>query len=129
MSTNEVSFRLRSEGVEHPTVTKTLGDNLSRNVAIEYNDHYQALRDATVMMVDDEPTTIDILQAFLENEGYRRFVTTSESSRAMELVASANPDAVLLDLHMPKVTGFDILGLLRGDSRYRHTSLAHYACG
>jgi diguanylate cyclase (GGDEF)-like protein len=120
MSTNEVSFGLRSEDAEQPAVTKTLGDNFSRDVAIEYNDYYQALRDATVMMVDDEPTTIDILQAFLENEGYRRFVTTSESSRAMELVANENPDAVLLDLHMPKVTGFDILALLRGDSRYRH---------
>jgi diguanylate cyclase len=120
MSTNEVSSHLLSKNIEHPTVTKTLGDHLSQNVPIEYTDYYQALRHATVMMVDDEPTTIDILQAFLENEGYRRFVTTSESSRAMELVASENPDAVLLDLHMPKVTGFDILALLRGDSRYRH---------
>src|SRR5919108_6497213 len=120
MSTNEVSSHLLSKNIEHPTVPKTLGDHFSQNVPIEYTDHYQALRHATVMMVDDEPTTIDILKAFLENEGYGCFVTTSESSRAMELVASENPDAILLDLHMPKVTGFDILTLLRGDSRYRH---------
>jgi diguanylate cyclase (GGDEF)-like protein len=121
MSTDEVFFHLPSPNGEPPAPAQTLGDTtLSGNVVIEYDDHYQALRDATVMMVDDEPTTIEVLQAFLENEGYRRFVTTTQSSRAMDLFANENPDAVLLDLHMPEVTGFEILALVRRDSRYRH---------
>lgn len=120
MSTDEVFFPLASPTGEPPAPAKTLADAVSGNVAIEYDDHYQALRDATVMMVDDEPTTIEVLQAFLENEGYRRFVTTTQSSRAMDLFANENPDAVLLDLHMPEVTGFEILALVRRDSRYRH---------
>lgn len=105
---------------EHSAIAKTLGDPPTESIAIEYEDHYESLREATVMMVDDEPTTIDVLQAFLENEGYKRFVTTSDSSRAVDLVSSENPDVLLLDLHMPEVTGFEILTLLRGDKRYRH---------
>jgi diguanylate cyclase (GGDEF)-like protein len=99
----------------------TLDPTAPERVAIDYGDLYEALRDATVMMVDDEETTIDVLQAFLENEGYKRFVTTSESTRALEMITSENPDVLLLDLHMPQVTGFDILTLMRCDARFRHT--------
>jgi diguanylate cyclase (GGDEF)-like protein len=119
MNTTELSFHFPSPHSDHRSTAKTLDDALSLNVPVE-DDHYQALRDATVMMVDDEPTTIEVLQALLESEGYRRFVTTTQSSRAMDLLANENPDAVLLDLHMPEVTGFDILALVRRDSRYRH---------
>src|SRR5687767_456523 len=119
MSFDEVSFHLPSPNGEHPATAKTLGDTLPGNI-VEYDDQYEALRDATVMMIDDEPTTIEVLQAFLENEGYRRFVTTTQSTRAMDLLSNENPDVVLLDLHMPEVTGFDILALVRRDSRYRH---------
>ena len=120
MRTDEVSFHFPSPNSDHETTAKTLNDSVSLNIPIEYDDHYQALRDATVMMVDDEPTTIEVIQALLETEGYRRFVTTAQSNRAMDLLASENPDAVLLDLHMPEVTGFDILAFARRDSRYRH---------
>jgi diguanylate cyclase (GGDEF)-like protein len=120
MARNQVSFDTLSSNIETPAMAKTLGDITAERIAVEYDEHYQALRDATVMMVDDEPTTIDVLQAFLENEGYTRFVTTSESKRALDLVANERPDVVLLDLHMPEVTGFDILMRLHSDKRYRH---------
>jgi diguanylate cyclase (GGDEF)-like protein len=120
MSTDQVPI-YQALAPNHPQAqTMTLGPTVSESVAVDYGDLYEALRDATVMMVDDEPTTIEVLQAFLESEGYKRFVTTSESSRAMELMTSENPDVLLLDLHMPQVTGFDILTLLRRDTRFRH---------
>ena len=56
---------------------------------------------ATVMMVDDEPITLDIVQAYLEDAGYQHFVTVSEPAQAMGLVASEKPDVLLLDLMMP----------------------------
>src|SRR2546428_12520057 len=120
MGTDQLSMDNVSATADRPVPTKTLDDSLFENFSVNYDDLYHALREATVMMVDDEPTTIDVLQAFLETEGYKRFVTTSESIRAMDLVASENPDVLLLDLHMPKVTGFDILTRLSRDQRYRH---------
>ena len=103
------------------TLDSTRDSTSSERVAVDYDELYAALRDATVMMIDDEPTTIEVLQAFLESEGYKRFTTTSDSTRAMEMIVSENPDVLLLDLHMPQVTGFDILTMLRRDARFRHT--------
>jgi diguanylate cyclase len=107
--------------VTHGAMGSILDSKLSNAEPIEHENVYEVLCDATVMMVDDEPTTIDVLQAFLENEGYKRFVTTSDSTRALELITSQNPDVILLDLHMPQVTGFDILMSIRRDTRFRHT--------
>jgi diguanylate cyclase len=80
----------------------------------------ELLSSATVMMVDDEPITLDIVQAYLEDAGYRHFVTVSEPARAMGLVASEKPDVLLLDLMMPGVSGFDILKSVRADPVFKH---------
>jgi len=120
MNIDQLSTSQPFETAQRAALSVTVDNSQSDNFSVDYDDLYQALREATVMMVDDEPTTIDVLQAFLETEGYQRFVTTSESIQAMDLVAGGNPDVLLLDLHMPKVTGFDILTQLRRDPRYRH---------
>jgi len=78
------------------------------------------LRTAKVMMVDDEPITLDILQGFLEEAGYRNFVVTSESKDAMALIAAERPDVVMLDLMMPEVSGFDIMQAMRGNADLMH---------
>ena len=72
--------------------------------------------DAVIMMVDDEPTTLEVIQVLLEDAGYTQFVTTSDSTRAINLVARTRPDMILLDLNMPGgVDGFDILSAIRTD--------------
>src|SRR3954447_24469055 len=71
---------------------------------------------AKIMIVDDEPTNIKVVRRLLEIEGYRNFVTTTDPSAALYLVADQRPDLVLLDLMMPMVSGLDILSNLRQDS-------------
>ncbi len=44
---------------------------------------HKGLKSATIMMVDDEPTTIDVLEMFLQAEGYEKFVTATDSRRAL----------------------------------------------
>ena len=80
----------------------------------------EVLTSATVMMVDDEPITMDVVQAYLEEAGYQNFVTVSEPAQAMELVVSENPDVLLLDLMMPVVSGFDILKEIRSNPKLQH---------
>lgn len=70
---------------------------------------------AKIMMVDDEPLNMEVLQVHLESEGYNRFVTISDSKLAIEAIRSEAPDVLLLDLVMPEVTGFDILKEMRLD--------------
>jgi diguanylate cyclase (GGDEF)-like protein len=73
-----------------------------------------------VMIVDDEPINIEVLQDFLQEAGYGRFVSTSDSTTAMAMLMDERPDVLLLDLMMPRVGGFDILLAMQADRILRH---------
>ena len=75
--------------------------------------------DALVMVVDDEGFNIDLVEAYLEDEGFRNFVTTTDSTSALSMVRSHRPDIVLLDVKMPQVTGLEILAAMRNDRELR----------
>ena len=75
---------------------------------------------ATIMMVDDEPLTMDMVQIFLEDAGYSNFVLVEESPLAMETIASKQPDVVLLDINMPEVSGFEILNAIRAKAELKY---------
>jgi diguanylate cyclase (GGDEF)-like protein len=72
-------------------------------------------QEAVVMMVDDEALLTDVIQTHLEDHGYQRFVTCNEPTEAMALIRAHRPDVLLLDLMMPKVSGFEILSAMRAD--------------
>ncbi len=79
------------------------------------------LYEVTVMMVDDEPLMTDIIQAYLEEAGYRRFIAINDPLLALEAVRRHRPGLLLLDLMMPGVSGFDILAQIRNDDVLRYT--------
>jgi diguanylate cyclase (GGDEF)-like protein len=80
----------------------------------------QELKDAKIMIVDDEPINIYVVQAFLEEEKYRNFVTVNDSRQAIKLLEETRPDLMLLDLLMPNVSGFDILSAVRAHSKFKY---------
>ena len=96
------------------------GGPMRKAPVINPEDHCQSLRNATILMVDDEPTTLEIIQSFLEAAGYSQVVTMSESTLALERIATEIPDVVLLDLNMPDVTGIEILTAMRADQKLKH---------
>ncbi len=61
-----------------------------------------------VTVVDDEEGFCEIIKRFLENEGYPVNVF-SAPEKALDFIRRTQPDIVLTDMRMPKVTGFDIL--------------------
>jgi diguanylate cyclase (GGDEF)-like protein len=77
--------------------------------------------DPIIMMIDDEPLNIEVLQTFLEEAGYREFIPVTAPREALGLIADRRPDVVLLDLVMPEMSGFEILERLRADDSLRHT--------
>jgi diguanylate cyclase (GGDEF)-like protein len=81
---------------------------------------YQQLINATIMIVDDEPTTMEVVKAFLEEAGYNKFVLVEKSSQAMTAIEETRPDLLLLDLIMPDVSGFDILSAVRVHPKFKH---------
>jgi diguanylate cyclase (GGDEF)-like protein len=76
---------------------------------------HSRLKQALIMMVDDEPIVMDILETFLEERGYHQFIKVDQSELAIETIKREEPDILLLDLKMPKVNGFDILEGIRRD--------------
>jgi diguanylate cyclase (GGDEF)-like protein len=76
---------------------------------------------AKIMLVDDEDLSIEMLQAFLEEVGYKNFVSTSRPSEAFDLLYNERPDVVLLDLVMPQLSGFEILARIQNDKILKRT--------
>lgn len=62
----------------------------------------------TVLVVDDEADIREILQLTLESAGYR-VVTAADGSEALEAAEREVPDAILLDVGMPRVDGWQVL--------------------
>lgn len=81
---------------------------------------YSQLKKSTIMLVDDEPVMLDIVQALLEEEGYQRFVSVEHSPEAINRMINSNPDILLLDLDMPEVNGFEVLTQVRSHEKFQH---------
>ena len=62
----------------------------------------------TILIVDDEPDTVVILQDRLEMDGYT-VITASNGSEALEVIGQELPDLVLLDIQMPRMDGMETL--------------------
>ncbi|MEX0937220.1 MAG: HD domain-containing phosphohydrolase [Pirellulales bacterium] len=80
----------------------------------------EAVKEACIVIVDDESLNIDVVQGYLEMEGYQHVVSTSDATAALPLIAELHPDLVLLDIHMPQVDGLQILKVMRSDPALSH---------
>jgi diguanylate cyclase (GGDEF)-like protein len=78
------------------------------------------LKNSTIMLVDDEPVMLEIVQALLEEVGYDHFISIEDSTKAIDVLISENPDILLLDLDMPEVDGFQVLQEIRTLEGYEH---------
>ncbi|WP_315851403.1 HD domain-containing phosphohydrolase [Rhodopirellula sp. MGV] len=71
------------------------------------------------MIVDDESTNVEVAKRLLSIAGHDDFVTTTDSTRAINLLHTAEPDVVLLDINMPHVDGISILSQIRSVPKFR----------
>src|SRR5689334_20711083 len=76
------------------------------------------LPDSTVMIVDDNAQNVELLQAFLESLPVK-IVTASDGVEALDKVAEYNPDLILLDIMMPRMSGFQVCRKLKTDPKTR----------
>lgn len=62
-----------------------------------------------VLVVDDNPDNIVLLQSLLEQQGLQRISGETDARRVAARLAETRPDLVVLDLHMPHLDGFEVL--------------------
>ena len=68
---------------------------------------------AKILIVDDEPANVALLEDILEDQGYTYFRSTSDSRKALAMYEEMRPDLVLLDLNMPYLDGFQVMEQLQ----------------
>ncbi|MDP2919246.1 MAG: response regulator transcription factor [Dehalococcoidia bacterium] len=66
----------------------------------------------TILVVDDEKRIVEIVQAYLEKEGYK-VITAHDGEKTLELARKEAPDLIVLDLMLPGISGWDICRILR----------------
>jgi len=68
-----------------------------------------------ILVVDDNPTNVDILQTRLASQNYD-ILTAADGEAGLVLAREKQPDLILLDIMMPKVDGIEVCRILRADS-------------
>src|SRR5882724_10544735 len=67
-----------------------------------------------ILVVDDSPANVEILQMRLQAQGYE-IKTATDGEEALVAVRDTQPDLILLDVMMPKMDGFEVCRRLRAD--------------
>lgn len=65
-----------------------------------------------VLVVDDEPDAVELLQEFLTSKGYD-VITAGDGDEALRKVKAERPHLILLDVRMPKMNGLEVLRQVR----------------
>jgi len=77
-------------------------------------DFDEEVRHSTILIADDTRQNVELLQAYLDGLGCQT-VPAYDGQETLEKVAEAKPDLILLDIMMPKVSGYEICRKLKGD--------------
>lgn len=87
-----------------------------QNQVIPNNESF--LPNSKVLIVDDNPQNVELLQAFLETLPVHLFVAV-DGVDCLEKVKQHNPDLILLDIMMPKMSGFQVCKTLKSEAATR----------
>jgi DNA-binding response OmpR family regulator len=71
-----------------------------------------------VLIADDNPQGVELLEAYLSSSDYE-IETASDGEETLRKVKQWHPDLILLDIMMPKISGFEVCKRLRADSATR----------
>ncbi|MFH1772064.1 MAG: ATP-binding protein [Candidatus Omnitrophota bacterium] len=70
-----------------------------------------------ILIVDDEPVIVESLNRFLTEKGYQYLCEASNGKDALSKIAQNPPDLILLDMQLPAMNGYEVIGRLKEDSK------------
>ena len=72
-----------------------------------------AIKNCPILIVDDEPANLKLLERMLSMDGYLNIVATDDPRKVSQLYKEHRCDLVLLDIRMPHMNGFEVLAELK----------------
>jgi len=82
------------------------------------SSHDTHLPSSTILVVDDNPQNVELMQAYLESLNCTVHVAV-DGIDALEKVPKTKPDLILLDIMMPRMSGFEVCRRLKADPKTR----------
>lgn len=79
----------------------------------------------TILVVEDEPTTLKLIKLVLQQEGYR-VLTADDGPTGLRLATTMQPDLILLDIMLPGMDGFTVCRYLRQDTATLHVPVVMF---
>ena len=80
---------------------------MAKNMAKKTNSEEENVKTAIILVVDDNEQNLELLQAYLEDLQCRT-IPAKDGVEALEIIKKSKPDLVLLDVMMPKMSGFEV---------------------
>ena len=74
----------------------------------------QKISNANILIVDDKPDNVRLLEMMLSFSGYQNVQSTTDSREVLGLAQKTDFDLILLDIRMPHLDGFDVMEQLAG---------------
>ena len=75
-----------------------------------------------ILVVDDSPSVRRVVSGMLKNAGWA-VQTARDGVEALEVIARERPAAVLLDIEMPRMDGYELMATIRAQDTYRNMPL------
>ncbi len=82
----------------------------------------------TILILDDEPVFLEILQLILQRTGYHLLFAT-DGAQALELVRTHRPDLALVDDMLPGISGGEVCQTIKNDPDLSHIPVIIYSAG
>ena len=79
-----------------------------------------------VLAIDDDPAVLDVVSAILEGAGVR-VITTTSPEKGLQIAEAQSPAAIILDLTMPGMSGFEVVTALRAMPRTRDVPIVIFS--
>ncbi len=77
------------------------------------------MADETILIVEDSPLNRKLVEAVLRPHGYRLLIAV-DGEEAIEMATRERPDLILMDIQLPKVSGYDATKILRSQPETAH---------
>lgn len=98
---------------------------INYNYLVEVLTSYKLRKDSTILCVDDDVPTLNLVKQAIESVGFNA-LTENVSARVMDLIKDKDIDLAIIDLDMPPPNGFELIKMIKSEKRYAHLPIIIY---